>query len=319
MKKIILILLSALSLSACGVFNTSEYNPSTTTPSPERVASYIYLTFEDATVMFATDIVIAQYVGSKSFGEYQIEFEFVVSERLLGNATERIFIYAGSNIHADVSGHDREVSYMPGRLNFIPSNSYLLPLIGTSSPYSRGNDDGDNFVFIRNLVVDLDTPPNSIMYSELLSEHTASLDIDERTSAQEIISLVERLAELIESMPERRPVFIRSQEIEEIINGSPDVLLVEISEPRRLSHEQLFTDGGLTDLYYVTVIQPLKGTQEVGDELILTFVADTVQIGERHIVAVSQNPGGFFFQLTSENSLFSEDQLEEIMFILNNE
>ena len=317
----LLIFLFSLSLSACGVFNSSEYNPSTTTSSPDLIASYNYFTFDEAVLNFATDIVIAQYVGSRPFGESEMEFEFVVSERLLGNATERIFIYAGGNIHAHVSGHEREVDYISGSLTFSPGVDYLLPLSRINSPYSNRYDGGDNFIFIFNIVIEPNTPSTSTMYSEFLSLHTTGLDIDEDTTTWEILSFVEGLAKQIERETQWERVFIHSQEMEDIIKGSPDVWVIELNEPRSLYIDFPSTGSGIsTDIYYITVVQSLKGDREVGDELILSFFPDTVLTGERHIVAVTPiREGSNRYNFTSRNSLFRMDQLEEIMMILDDD
>jgi hypothetical protein len=52
----------------------------------------------------------------------------------------------------------------------------------------------------------------------------------------------------------------------------------------------------------------------------VVFGADTVRTGELHIVAVEPlTVGSSTYEFTSKNSLFSMDQLDEIMAIINGE
>jgi len=324
MKRIILLtILLALFLSACGTSSPYSELPgtedsNTSNAPPERpVASYDYLTFEEMVLEFATDVVIAQYIGHRPFGESLTEFEFVVSERVLGDAADRIFVYA-ERTDAHVMGGIM-VDFKPGDVSFYPGTDYLLPLMRISSPYAKTHEDG--FTFLRNIVIDLNDPSNSTMYSEPLALHAEGLDFNSRTiDKQEIVSYV---SELAMDIP---PVWwdpIRSEVMEDIIYGSPYVLIVEINEPFRLSHEVPPTDWASTDIYNSTVVRVLKGDRDIGDfghEFAVIFFADTVFPGEQHIVAVTPiREGAVWFDLTSRNSLFRMDQLDEILTILGHQ
>jgi len=313
MKRIILFLLVLLilSLAACGVSNSSSEEASSrnsTLVPPELQATIEHLTFEDAVLEFATDVVIAQYVGHRPFGDNLTEFEFVVLERILGNAADRIFVYV-QHTFANI------VYYQAGDLTFYPEREYLLPLIGINSPYAKTHEDG--FLFISNTVVDLSVPSDSVMRNDPLSEHAEGLDFDGRdVSEEQIVSYVDELTTGIP--PAWTP--IRSEVMEDIIHGSPYVLLIEINEPFRLADEQLFTDIWITDIYYATAVQVLKGdirVEDFGDEFAVIFFPDTVFPGEQHIVALSPRVGeSMWFEFSSRNSLFRMDQLDEILVIL---
>ena len=298
----------------------ADYRASTQEAEWEH-GSFDYLTFEEALKERATDIVIAKYVGSRDFGENWRKFEFIVLERILGDATDRIFVYAQRNLHAHVYRDEYEINYIPSDLEFFYGVDYLLPLTNINSPYANVYDDVDEFVFIHNAVIDLDEPSNSIMYNEPLDYHIEMIHIDENIYIVEIVSFVEGIAEQIEDKDHWELIFIRSTEMKEIIKASPYIFIVEISEPFRLSHEQVVTDWGLTDLYYVTIVYSLKGEVNSGRNVIITFVADTVSIGERHIIAVQPIAEGatHWFDFTSRYSLFSMEQLNEIELILANE
>jgi len=187
----------------------------------------------------------------------------------------------------------------------------MLPLIAIAHPFANTHDDG--FAFIRNIVIDLDSPVRSVMYSESLSQHSENLNFESYVSRAEIVSFV---GDLMRDNPPGRNI-IRSEAVEDIINESPYILVVEINEPLSLFHEQPITDGLFTDLYYVTVENLLKGNIDVGREIVIEFPADTVFEGERHTVAVVPiREGSNWFEFTSRNSLFQMDQLNEILQIL---
>jgi len=281
--------------------------------APVATASLDYLTFDDALVQFATDVVIVRYIGSRPFGQNLTEFEFVVIERILGDAAERIFVYSDSNVSTHVSGIPRPVAYRPGDLTFRHETNYMLPLIAINHPHANTHEDG--FRFINNIVIDLDNPLNSIMYSEPLSLHSERLDFNERISRNEIVSHVAELTQY--NLPGRS--IIRSQVIDDIVIESPFVLTVEINEPIRLSNEQLTTDWMATDIYYVTIVKVLKGDISVGREIAVIFSANSVFSGEVHTVAIEPiADGSNWFRFTSRNSLFNVNQLDKIMSIIEN-
>ena len=287
--------------SPCGAFTFTDNNEPVIEEFPLEEFSFDYFTFEEALLEFATDIVIVQYASSRPFGYNLTEFEFIVLERILGDSTDRILV--------------REVSHWGGGLEFSHGVDYILPLMRANSPYLNIDDDRDRFVFLRNTVIDLEEPVNSVMYSESLDSHVGTTNLVESTSAEEIISFVEAIAEQIQNKQRRELIFTHSEEIQDIIDASPYVLVVEVNAPFRLSYEQTVNEGGLTDLYYVNVVQSLKG--DFNGEAVIAFSADTVFTGEKHIVAVqSTREGSNWFFFTSRNSLFSINQLDEIMLIL---
>ena len=263
---------------------------------PVSRPSFDYLTFEEALLEFATDVVIAQYVGHRPFGTNLTEFEFAVSERVLGEAAERIYVYADT-----------------GDLTFNFETNYMIPLMEVGQPHANTHDDA--YTFIRNIVIDLDDASRSVMYGEPLSRHSEGLDFSRRQlSRTEIVSFVGELTR--NNSPGRG--FIRSEAIEDIVKESPYIVIVEVNEPLRLSHEQSTTDWMTTDLYYVTATRVLKGNFSVNYEFVVIFLADTVKSGERHIIAIEPiEEGSSWYRFTSRNSLFKIGQLDEIVSILN--
>ncbi|MCL2843602.1 MAG: hypothetical protein FWE28_09160 [Oscillospiraceae bacterium] len=118
MKKIMtmLLLLLVFLLGACNTSDSAAPSaheedylsvPNSFSEPPEREFEYEYFTFEETLLEFPpTDVVIAQYIGHRPFGENATEFEFIVLDRVLGNAADRIFVYA-ERTNATVTGIDR--------------------------------------------------------------------------------------------------------------------------------------------------------------------------------------------------------------------
>ena len=308
---------------ALGVYGITQQNESSFCFTPEsnvsnsgahEHASYEYVTFEGA-LGEVNDVVIAQCVGYRPFGEDFTEIEFLVLEWVVGEprATDgdvnRIFVYVDNHLDAFVSGGG--VDFQPSMLTLMHETNYLLPLLRTGGPYSKAPDNSFRFGS-GDIVIDLDNLENSVMYTEPLSNHTTGLNLYGGMSRDEIITYVR---ERTEGNPLRIPDFIRSEEIEDIINGSPYVWIVEINEPRRLTSGTSVWQS--TDIYFVTILDSIKGKAVDIEELAVVFFADTVFPGERHIVAVEPlEEGSSSFLFTSRNSLFRMEQLQEILEII---
>jgi len=267
-----------------------------------------YTTFEEA-LRAATDVVVAQYVGSRSFGEFLTEFEFEVSDRIRGESAERIFIYVENGISISMG---KGIVYRPADITFTEGIDYLLPLSKITDVYMNTHNDG--FMLIVNIVIDLDELSNSTMYNQPLARHSWMINFNSSMlSRRRVISRVRMLTMFNAPADD----FIRSELLEDIINDSPYILVIEISEVRWLSGT---SDWMSIDTYYVTIIESLKGDIVVDGEIVIVFFADTVSVGDRHIVAVEPiNEGSMSFDFTSRNSLFSMDQLDEILEIIENE
>ena len=322
MKKFIFMfsaILSALAVTACGLLSShinDIYQSSDTLPSSQNqnrdlsaaTVTVIYRTFEE-TLLTGTDIVSVRYVTHRPFGENLIEFEFQVIDRILGNAADIIFVYA-ANEDVMVLGSGNISSYNQGALRFNTETNYLLVLRKLEGATLRTHEDG--FLFINNIVINLDNPGMSMMYNEPLHLHTSSayLNVSDTDS---LISFISDLT--ADNRPARE--HIRSTNMSDIIAGSPYVLIIEINEPRRLVAEQTTRDWMETDIYFVTVVGVLKGNLTVGYEISVVFFADTVRTGEQHIVAVERlTERSTTFVFTSRNSLFSYQLLTEITEIV---
>lgn len=284
----------------------------------DMTISYDYATFEEVMLNEVSHMVIAQYVASRPFGEMHTEFEFVVSDWLLGETTERIFVYS-MNAQIHVHGHHRHVSYVPHDLVFEHGVDYLLPIRFLPPVHPTNPVPEDHFVFARQTFINLDDPAASNMYSEPLNEHMQSMSFTRATPRATILDFMSDFAEIIEY--ERRDawqrIYIDSADIHDIINGSPYIFIVELIE--------LIPTVGITtwmsvDNFYVNVIEVLKGEPVFWYETRIRFALNTVGVGQQLIVAVQPISEGshFWFDLTStNNSIFGVDQLDEIRAILN--
>jgi len=273
------------------IFNDESYN--------DYHISYTNYTFEEAIQEFATDVVIAQYINHKPSGESLTEFEFVVQERVFGNAEDRIFVYK-----------DNYDEIEPNDSLFSIEVEYLIPLINISSPYVKMHE--DEFRFIYGIIIDLNNIKNSSMRNESLSLRIEGLDLSKNITKHDITTYISSLTKNNTLARE----YIRSGNIKDIINDSPCILVVEVNEPHRLVDEQASRDWMETDIYYCTVIKVLKGEINIGDEIRVIFFADTVKKAEQHIIAVEHYPESSFIRFTSKNSLFRMDQLDEILAII---
>ena len=287
--------LLALILSACGTNRTYSGSSS----GSGVLASTRYDWSFESMLSYATDVVIVQYVGSRPFGQAMTEFEFLVTDRVLGNAPDRIFIYT--------SVRD---GFLPPVVS--PGINYMLPLERIGDPYAKTHEDG--YIMLASIVINMDNPELSVTDEGPLSLRATSLAFDSNTTATEIISVV---SDLTRNNPPGRS-YIRSTLIDDIVHGSPNILVIEVDELWRLSCSD--SDWAATDLYYVIVLETLKGNVAVGQRLAMTFFADTVSLGEQHIVATwpisEYSPGWHDF--TSRNSLFDLDQRGEIMMLIVN-
>jgi hypothetical protein len=172
-------------------------------------------------------------------------------------------------------------------------------------------------MLIDGIVIDLNNPSASMMRGEELSERSTGLNFNSRSlSNNQIVAYVANLTR--NNVPSTAPIM--SDRLEDIIDGSPHVLIVEVNEPRSLMRDVRRSDWDQmeTDIFYTTVLRTLKGDRKQGDTVRVIFFADTVQMGERHIVAVrpASEETRFFYGFTSRHSLFRMDQLNEIMEIL---
>ena len=261
-------------------------------------------TFEDV-VTIAQHVVVAEFVTRRPFGEFHTEFEFIVHEQVIGETAETIFVYTNDVLMIDGFGSDA--------LDFTTDTQYLLVLLEIANVYASLYDYG--LRFITDLILDLNDPSRSTMNNESLSLHSR-LAFDGNLTREQILSHVRSLP----SSPSPTRMFITSENLDDIIDGSPYVVIVEIGEPWSLAGTGVYASTVSTDIYYATIVEVLKGDMYVGDELRIVFFGGTVFPGETHMVSIRpsspNNPNSAFHDFTSRNSLHCMEQREEIIAII---
>jgi len=314
MKTMIGILIAVILLlvfTSDGLFVTNTHNNPINTNVDDGVdRSVIYRSFDDA-LLLSTDVVIANFVKQRPFGVSLIELEFRVVDRILGNAADIIYIYLSQNEVSIISGVG-EASYNQGNLAFGTEVNYILVLRRLEGATLKTHEDG--YIIIADIAINIDDPTLSTMYNEPLSRHSKELDFSSRSLSKDQIVTFIKEATINNQLAREH---IRSDKIEDIINGSPFVFVVEIDEPRRLMNQQATHDWMETDIYYCTVVKALKGDFGIENAIAVIFYANTVKKGEQHIIAIEPlEKGSTTFLFTSKNSLFRMEQLEEIMAII---
>jgi len=278
----------------------------------ETHASQDIISFEEALLFFTTDIVLAQFVAQRPMGRYNSQLKFTVSERILGDAADTIFVYISHHFGAEI-GYGAFFKY---------GVNYLLPLARINWVLSNFHEDGYHMV-PGHIAINLDDPTQSIMYGESIMLHTTEFDFDRRDISTETISSFMKEIASESSLQDRLPFIIRSNDIQDVVNGSPVIIVVEISEHIR----SLYNCIGGNDWTIVTVVNSMKGQVNVGYTFNLFFPVDSVIVGERYIVALHPSdfpsshpitgPGLYnSYRLTSRNSVFSMEYQQRIGEIL---
>ena len=351
MKKITitLTLLVALLLSGCSnVFIPLEDNCNEEIlffgdlPMVHATASRIPFTLEE-TFMQAGYVVVAQFVGQRVFASYILELEFEVSEHIYGNASDTVFIYLDYrftdftvpmdsdwwNSMIDAGHCLNEIREMPEHIRIIhpfeKNVSYLLPLQGIGRSVSGTREgvgrplNGDSrrraFYLLDDLVINLDDIPLSSMRGNPLDLSETELGSIRSVSTDDILYFAYKHAQNEPSIPRMpRGTIIASAHIENIIHGSPLVLVIDIGELERASR----SNWGHSDNYYVTIVRSLKGDISLLEDNLdidlsmIRFLPDTVQTGDRVIVTLCD----LTFNITARYSVYPMEYEQRIGEIL---
>ena len=295
---------------------------SVSTLIPVSTAPIIEVSFfqlEEAIERFATDIVIARYVGRRLITETLLEIEFVVDEVILGNAEERIVVYTERWV--EVWGHEERTHGYP--ISMEPDVEYLLLLFRSGrSAYTFEHINQDAFRFINDLVIDITRIEERNLEETLLAWELEGLDFARGVTGAELVSYVTSFVDptVYLEREQQRQSIIDSELMRDIIIGSPNIFIVEINQPVSLMSDVPPSNWMSTDIYHATVLEVLKGDEAIvvaGDSIRAIFFADTVFPDEKHIIAVDRRPGSSSYTFTSRNSLFPLSDLPEILAILN--
>jgi len=279
----------------------------------EISASAAYMSF-DQTLSRATDVVVAEFIARRRFNRYTIELEFAVSDRILGNAPDTIFIYVGiSTIHCLYGIIPTQLST---DIHFEAGTNYMLFLRRLTGTQTLQHEDAYQFAG-GTIIINLDDPTQSTMKNISLVEYATShipLDFASRSTTSDYIASFVSEATKNNQTHYNDIFFPSGTSTEDIVNGSPYVFIIEINRIRTSQ------PGAGRNLYYFTIIDSLKGEIGIDYTEWTPILNDAVRIGEQFIVAVYRytyrpeiRP---WYRLTSRNSVFEMDRLDEIKTIL---
>ena len=228
------ILIVLLLITACSTPHTQNDIDTAPTANSEDLSIVMNLAFPfEEAATFATDVVVAQYVGYQYWGIGLIEYEFTVIDRVLGNAGDTIYL----------------IRNRANSLSFSAETEYLLMLERILAPFYSGFHD-ESFILVSDTAIDLNDPLTGAMHNSQLHEHLIDLNLNTRNfSSDQIVSHFKHLT-LNNSVSSRAP--IGSDRLEDIIDRSPHVLVVEINEPESLMStlRRSDVDQMEIDIYY---------------------------------------------------------------------
>ena len=317
-RLIILMLILCFLLCACNTANNEESQSINSNESQQiengfqitnNNASIIYTTFEEA-CQLANIIVVANYVGSKPFGESGIVHEFLVKEKILGNTEDEIHIYI-QDVNLSVF-NDKETTanvyvshYNQKDILFNSNAEYLLVLNKVIELYSEMT----LYTLINETIIRLDNLSLSEMYCSSIAPHAKGIEFTNKIAREEMISYVKNITK--DNIPAYE--YIKSDKIEDIINDSQYVITVKIEGNLTAVRNEFRT----SDIYDCTIIETLKGEIKAERKTRILFFPDTVKPGEEWIVAAVPPDGrDEYLHLTSKNSLIPIDQKDELLKII---
>ncbi len=292
MKKILLILLCLtilFSLCACETKNEPTPKP-TPIPTPHNSsASIIYETFEEL-IETATDVVKGKIIKKEVIGD-SVEYEVEVLERYKGEAVkENIFIKTRNN--------DEDKRFKEGK-------EYYFIVERRRSVYFEH----DTYIYSgAELYFPAENIKESTAYHQPLTEHS---DIPDDFDEEIFVEYIKRI---INTRNGKNRLFYgvdytEANDLKTIITEADYVIEVEPFD----EYETISTE---TDIYFCEVISVLKGNLDDKKEIEVIFPIDTVEKGEKYLLALKQSETGRYL-FSSKNSLLDLDQVDEILSYIN--
>ena len=266
------------------------------------------LSFEEA-LAICTDVAVAEFVSSKAWGKQDIECEFVVKERILGAEEEKIFFYLSTDTKSVVSEDGEEVGVYKETDNipYEKGKEYLLILTNYETPYNYKLAH-DYRMNVANIYIPMhDISQSRMLYAPIIERFDEFEKVQTRESMVEYVRNATKDNSTVIAAIE----CIKSDKIEDIIKGSPVVVRVKINE----LYDRNNSVFGDREQYYCSVIQVYKGKVSENVGFILVH-ADTVKSGKEYIVAARDLKSSICLLYSSDGSLFSIKQEDEITKII---
>lgn len=224
----------------------------------------------------ATNVVVAHFSGEiETYGIYR-DLRFEIEEEIKGTITEKeIWVRL---VNAAVSDDGKICDC------FIDGESYMLALEEKSSVYEAH----DFYMTLDSFAMYEPSDECNIMLNQ---------------------RIINQYKELVESLEDRSGEvetgfeYIRSENLEEIIEKSPYIAVITICE---------ITDVGLNGRSATckcAVQKKIKG--DIDDEFEAIFVEGTVQEGGEYIVMLDRPEDTSYYKLSSKNSVYKNDKSNE--------
>lgn len=266
----------------------------------------IPFTFEDA-CKSANIVVAATYFKSERFGEGSIRHEFKVKETIFGDPEETVSVCM-RDMDADINNREGVRGLYFPNISFEAGVDYLLLIEDQNDIYSVRLTN----MLVCGVFINLDDLASSTMGvgDESIISQAKGIDFT-KASREELISYVKDLTK--DNTPAKRYLGIKSDKLEDIIKGSPNIVKIRIEGELTIVR----TNYRESDNYDCTIVEVLKGELKRGTKYRVLFFPDTVKPGEEWLAALSTKAETSFLYLTSRNSLFACSQEKDLLNIIN--
>jgi len=269
---------------------------------------------EESLQVFATDVVVAQFVEKTSFQNYLYEIKFSVKEVVIGNAPEIIFVYIDKE-HLLHHVRDENNNFLYSFVfEFNQNTNYLLALNEHSTFHVISQFEEYGYWLISgNPIINLINPNESVMFRTRIHEFSNELDFnDTYLTSDEIITTIYNITKNNQAIILDGSPRIRGSNLYEIIELSTDIILIEIVGNRWKDQSKNI------DLNYIIITDVLKGYLEKDSTYLMRFFGNSVEIGEVYIVSVDKFVNSSLNH-TSRHGIFELDRLDEIKAIIANQ
>lgn len=258
--------------------------------SESVVAEYseILLTFEEA-ITVSNSAAIAEFIAYEDTGEY-IEYTFKTIEVLRGAISDEVihmFAMSGTS-EVEETGY----VYKTGVNSYKAGEKYILLMEKTDMLFYNY----PHYVLVTDLLMPLNDLNNSTMYGDKLPLTAGARNVEND---------IRKLIKEAPSPKDDRAVwnYSTSNDISVIVDESDIIFKVKVTG---LLAEGIMHNG---DTYYCDVLEFLKGeskvTLENRNDIAITVMKDSVQIGETYVVIVNK--------ISDESAIFTQSSLYSII------
>lgn len=260
-------------------------------------ASYIPF---DQVVENCTNVVKGKHLQTVNLGTHD-EYIFEVQKQYKGTLqTQQIHVRRMRNTQIYIM--DKGYTYYTPD-DYVPGQSYILLLKCRRSVYF----DYDLFFVQAGTYIPVAKVSQASIYGQPLYEHITLTQKD----AKNFVKLENYIAResKYSSSAEIDDEYIQSSKLSDILTQSPYVLRVE---PISFVMDREYN---YAERYKCKIVATYKGNIEL-TEIDVDFFADTVEIGNEYIVALTDTVIDYIYHFSAKGSLIPTDQEQEVLAIL---